>query len=85
MDNNRVPLGGRLFWFLKKDATLDLSNPSSLDLYVQQVISHGTAGDVRMLLRRVDVGRLKKSLEHLKRFLPTEVRMFWEDFVASHQ
>lgn len=84
-NDNRVSLGGRLFWFLKKGAALDLSEPSSQDLYVQQVVSHGTAGDVKLLLRRLDMGRLKESLERLKRFLPTEVRMFWEDFLAGHQ
>ena len=75
----------RLFWFLKDGVSLDLSDPSILEMYFQQVAVRGRAEDVRILLKRVHPKQLRNALEPLKRFLPLEVRMFWEDFVASHQ
>lgn len=74
----------RLFWFLKKGISLDLSDPSNLELYLQQVMTRGGAEDVRTLLKTVTREQLKSALEKLKHFLPAEVRMFWEDFVATH-
>lgn len=74
----------RLFWFLKEGVSLDLSDPSSLELYFQQVITRGRTEDVRTLLKAIPPEQLKSTLEKLKRFLPTEIRMFWEDFVAVH-
>ncbi len=37
----RVAADPRLFWFLKEGSSLDLSDPAALDLYVQQVLTHG--------------------------------------------
>lgn len=75
----------RLFWFLKEGISLDLSNPSVLEMYFQQVVTRGRAEDVKGLLRTVPRKQMRQILPRLKRFLPDEVRMFWEDFVASHQ
>lgn len=33
-----------LFWFLKDGVRFDLSDPSTLDMYVQQVITRGGRG-----------------------------------------
>lgn len=63
---------------------MDLSDPSALELYLQQVMTRGSAEDVRTLLKIVTRKQLKSALEKLKRFLPVEIRMFWEDFVANH-
>ena len=75
----------RLFWFLRNDATLDLTQPSMVDLYVQQVLTRGTEGDVKTLLSRLDAGQLADALRRLERFLPVAVRRFWEDFLGHPQ
>lgn len=75
----------RLFWFLKEGVSLDLSDPATLDMVIQQVMSRGGAGDVRALLKRIPPGQIRQPFERLKRFLPVEVGMFWEDFLAGHQ
>lgn len=75
---------GRLFWFLKEGTDLDLSDPATLEMVVQQVATCGRTEDVRNLLRAVPPDRLKQSFEKRGRFLPDEVRMFWEDFFAAH-
>lgn len=74
----------RLFWFLKEDSSLDLSDPATLDMYIQQVLTYGGSEDVRKLLKTVDRDLLVQALARLNRFLPPEVKAFWEDFVASH-
>ncbi len=74
----------RLFWFLREGVRLDLSDPSILDMYVQQVMTRGNMGDVRKMLARVNLQKMRDSLGRLRRFLPREIRMFWEDFVAGH-
>ncbi len=84
-DNQRVVPKSRLFWFLREGVSLDLTDPSLLALYIQQVITGGRMEDVKGLLRTVPFQQLKESLEGLKRFLPGEVRMFWEDFIVGHQ
>ena len=42
---------GRLFWFLKPRAELNMSNQADLELYVQQVMTKGRIEDVRKLLK----------------------------------
>lgn len=74
----------RLFWFLKEGSSLDLSNPATLDMYIQQVLTHGRAEEVRSLLKTVERRHFIQALTRLNRFLPPEVKAFWEDFVASH-
>ncbi|MGB9612974.1 MAG: hypothetical protein ACPL4K_02195 [Candidatus Margulisiibacteriota bacterium] len=73
----------RLFWFLKDGVDLDLDDPPTLDMYVQQVITHGKTDDIKHLLKIVKPQKLKESLSHLKGFLPDEVEKFWEDFIGS--
>lgn len=75
----------RLFWFLRDGVTLDLTEPSAADLYVQQVLTRGTEGDVKTLLSRLDTEQLAAVLRRLQRFLPQEVRRFWEDFLGHPQ
>jgi len=73
----------RLFWFLRDGVRLDLAEPAMADLYVQQIVTHGSAHDVKQLLVTVDRAQLRESLGRLQRFLPTEVRSFWEDAFAG--
>ena len=79
----KITLDKSLFWFLKEDAEIDLSEPSQLDMYIQQVMTHGGADDVRVLLRKVKIKQLAEAFGRIKRFLPEEVRRFWEDFIGS--
>ena len=74
----------KLFWVLKDNVSLDLSNAAELDLYVQQVLSSGRREDVKALLAAVDFERFKQVFLRIKRFFPWEVRAFWEDFIGSH-
>lgn len=86
MKNNlKVTADNRLFWFLKKDFTLDLTDPSILDMYVQQVFSHGMTEDIKNLLKNIDLKQLSEVFLRIKRFLPFEVKMFWEDFIGSYK
>lgn len=75
----------RLFWFLKEGITLDLDEPSVLDMYVQQVLTRGRLEDAKLLLKRIDIDKLIGSLRRINRFLPTEVREFWEDFIECNK
>lgn len=75
----------RLFWFLKEGTQLDLTEPSILDMYVQQVITMGSAENVRMLLKTLKLGQLQDALRRLRRFIPGEVRRFWEDFIGDNK
>ncbi|MBI3615528.1 MAG: hypothetical protein HY211_03310 [Candidatus Omnitrophica bacterium] len=75
----------RLFWFLREGARIDLDDPPQADLLVQQVLTRGRLGDVRDLLKTLPWNRLRESIRRVNPFLPTEVRMFWEDFLAGHQ
>jgi len=75
----------QLFWFLKEGIRLDLAEPSVLDMYVQQVITRGRTENIKRLLKKVDLKRLAEALGRLKRFLPDEVREFWEDFIGSNK
>ena len=73
-----------LFWFLKRDAEFDLDCPSTRQIYVQQVLSRGHEADIRELLKDIGVEGIRQVFDDLKRYIPTEVRMFWEDFFADH-
>ena len=74
----------RLFWFLKDDKRMDHSNPSDLDMYIQQVITHGRTEDIKALFKNIDFLQFKKEFVKLSRFLPWEVRKFWEDAIGDH-
>ena len=73
----------RLFWFLKEGIKLDLSDPSILDMYVQQVITRGRTEDVRTLFKNIGFSKFKEVFTRLRHFLPKEVRRFWEDSIAD--
>jgi len=74
----------RLFWFFKEGTSLDLNNRPDLEQYVQQVITCGSEKDIRSLLHTVPLAKVKEIFPNIKRFLPPEVRNFWEDFLASY-
>ena len=42
----------RLFWYLKEGTELDLKNPSHIDMYVQQVLSHGKTEDIKKMIKQ---------------------------------
>lgn len=74
----------RLFWFLKEGARLNLDDAATLDMYVQQVVTRGHTQDVKALLNTVPAESLSGSIRRLGRFLPKEVRLFWEDLLGNH-
>lgn len=80
----RIKPEKRLFWFLKDNIKLDLSNPSVLDMYIQQVITHGRADDIRSLFRRIGLLRFKGAFKRLAAFLPFEIKKFWEDAIGDN-
>lgn len=80
----KISADKKLFWYLKDGIQLDLSNPSQLDMYVQQVVTSGQSDDIRQLFKNVDLKQFQISLSRLGRFLPLEVKKFWEDFLAGH-
>jgi len=75
----------RLFWFLKEGIDLDLSDPSVLDMYVQQTITRGRTKDIKGLLRLIPIEQLQTVLERVGPFIPDEVRTFWEDFIGDNK
>jgi len=72
----------RLFWFLKEGVKLDLSDPSTLDMYIQQVITRGKIEDIRTLFKNIGFAKFKEAFARLKSFLPEDIRRFWEDYIA---
>lgn len=74
----------RLFWFLKDNMKLDLSNPSVLDMYIQQVIMYGRVEDISTLFSKTNLSQFKNAFMRLSRFLPLEVRKFWEDAIGNN-
>lgn len=72
-----------LFWFLRDKTELDLGNKSNLDIYVQQVITHGKTKDIKDLLKTVEYNIFKTSFERIKRFVPPLVKRFWEDYFEN--
>jgi len=69
----------RLFWFLNDGAKLDLSDKADLDMYIQQTISRGRLSDVKKLLSLIPLADFTGSFKRIKKFLPKEVRSFWEE------
>lgn len=69
----------KLFWYLKNGTELDLENLSHLDMYVQQILTHGKAEDIQKMLSLLTPETFRESFGRIKRFLPKEVRRFWED------
>ncbi len=80
----KISADKKLFWYLKDNIQLDLSNSSQLDMYVQQAVTCGKSDDIRRLFKIVDLKQLQTCLSRLKHFLPWEVEKFWEDFFAGH-
>ncbi|MEW6456318.1 MAG: hypothetical protein AB1410_06360 [Acidobacteriota bacterium] len=75
----KVAVDKKLFWYMKEEAKLDLQNPSHVDMYVQQVLSYGKAENIKKMLKILTSEKFVESFERIKRFLPNEVRIFWED------
>lgn len=62
---------------------MDLREPAVLNMYIQQVITHGTTSDVRALLKMLNLNQLQESFKQIGHFIPQEVRRFWEDFIGD--
>lgn len=75
----------RLFWFLRDGVELNLAEASILDMYVQQVITRGREEDVRVLLSVLNLKQIKDVLTRVGRFVPIEVKRFWEDFIEFNK
>lgn len=75
----------KLFWFLKEHTEFNLSDPRQLDMYIQQIITHGNIDDIRTLLNEVDFSQFKASIKRLTPFIPFEVRKFWEHFIGNNK
>lgn len=79
----KINVDHRLFWFLKNDTKLDLSNKAHLDMYVQQTLSRGRTADIKRLFKMVDRRDFFESLSRVNNFLPKEVRKFWEEWLGD--
>ncbi len=79
----KIPAKKRLFWYLKDGQEFDLDNPSHVDMYVQQVLTHGRVEDVKEMLRVLPSESFLESFKRIKRYLPKEVRRLWEDGLGS--
>lgn len=73
----------RLFWFLKDGAEIDLSERSNIDMFVQQILSHGRADDIKKLLHTIGYHEFIESFQRIKNFLPKEVKKFWEESLGD--
>ena len=73
----------RFFWFMKTDTRWDFNNPGMTRIYVQQILTHGSLEDVRLLLKQLPYRQFYEVFLKLKPFLPRRVRLFWEAFFVS--
>ncbi len=80
----RIVAEKRLFWFLKDKARIDLSDPGVLEMYIQQIITHGRAKDIKALFSRLGLAQFKNAFRKISRFLPFEVIKFWEDAIGNN-
>ncbi len=80
---SKTVAGKRLFWFLKEGTSIDLSKPSYRDLYIQQVLTTGDTRDIKKLFREVKLADFIDSFNRLKKFLPEEVRKFWDETLGD--
>ena len=81
----KIVVDRRLFWFLKDGTELDLGDMAILDMYVQQVITHGGSQDIKRLFETVSLKNLNVSLKRIERFISVEIKNFWEDFFADNK
>jgi hypothetical protein len=83
MSKMKIPAKKRLFWYLKEGQEFDLGNPCHMDIYIQQVLSQGRVEDIKEMLRVILPESFLASFGRIKRYLPKEVRKFWEDGLGS--
>ena len=80
----KIPVDKRLFWFLRENASLDLSDPATLEMYVQQIITRGRTEDIQRLLKTLGIEELKRVFQRIQSFLGADIKRFWEDLFADH-
>ena len=78
-------LDSNLFWFIKPGTQLDLNVPYSRDMFVQQVITTGKVNDIKNLIQLIKLDVLEESFKRIKRYLPKNVRYFWEDAFGNYK
>jgi len=52
-------------------------------MYVQQILTRGKTTDVRKLLKMVKPAEFIHSFSRIKKHLPLEVRLFWEEWLGD--
>jgi hypothetical protein len=80
----KIKVNTRLFWYLKPDTVIDLDNPTMLDMYVKQIITHGRAEDIKEMLDNIGYRRFIDSFERIKHFIPKNVKDFWEETINGY-
>jgi hypothetical protein len=73
----------RLCWYFKDGQEFDLDNPGHVDMYVQEVLSQGRVEDIKEMLRVLSPESFLASFGRVKKYLPKEIRIFWEDGLGS--
>lgn len=53
-------------------------------MYIQHILSRGRTSDVKRLLKLVDTSDFIESLSRIKKFLPQEVKRFWEEWPVNN-
>ena len=80
---NKIIAENRLFWFLKEGTEINLQDKSQLDLYIQQILSHGKAEDIKQLLGTISPQTFRESFGRIEGFLKNEVRTFWREYFEN--
>ncbi|OGF59339.1 MAG: hypothetical protein A2Y62_13730 [Candidatus Fischerbacteria bacterium RBG_13_37_8] len=74
----------RLFWYVKESTVMDLSNKNTLDIYVQQILTHGNISDIKQLLSNISIHEFYASFIRVRKYLPILVAKFWEHWFEYH-
>lgn len=79
----RISLNPKFFWYFKEGSEFDTSDSAMLDMYVQQMMMKGRMEDIRQLIRQLGLTTLGETFGRIQRFLPRDVKWFWEDFLGD--
>ena len=81
----KTDASSRLFWFLKEGTAFDFSRKAEVDMAVQQTLLRGKISDIERLLKAVPLADFTASFHRVERFLPREVRRFWEEALGDSE
>ena len=62
-----------MVWFLK-----DKEEILNFDLYLQHILSYGKTEDIKILFHSYSLKTIKQAFNRIKKFLPENVKTFWE-------